>query len=232
MKKLSIILALVMALSCFGITAFAAEESSAAAAEPAKVTITVDFVLVDKNAEDPADVVLNYELAAGGTLTAADVIAAVKARLNDDGSKLVDPDEFVINETVVTEDANGKVEFKSVKVKAGEAYAFTVVAHEINDVENLAQVVASEAAGLDWGGIAGANVALINQLINGFKAAIDSLVNAEWPCMTEKAEETTETTTVEVIETPDTGASAVAGAAVVVLALSAATAVVLRKKED
>ncbi len=232
MKKLSIVLALIMALSCFGLTAFAAEGDTAEAAAPAKVVIGVNFFAVDGTLTETKT--LNYEAAPGTTLTAADILAAVKSRLGDEQ---VDLDEYVLNETVVAYDdvnadgvAADPYKFTSVKVVAGAEYKFDVSAHEIDDVKNLAVTIGEQLAKIDWAGIAKANVALINQLINGGKAAIDSLVNAEWP-EADKAEKE-ETTTVETVETPDTGVSAVAGAAVVVLALSATTAVVLRKKED
>ncbi len=234
MKKLSIFLALVMALSCFGITAFAADESSTAA--PADVIVTVKWQNLEGSKLEPkADVVLKYQAAPGGTLTADDVIKAVKVRLDDDGNKLVDAEEYVISETVHGYDANGKYEFKSVKVEEGAEYKFDVYAVEINDVEVFASVLADEAASIPWGDIASANVTLINQIINGFKAAINSLTSNLPEKEVKTEEEVAEPTTAEAEEvetTPDTGASAVAGAAVVVLALSAATAVVLRKKED
>ena len=233
MKKLSIFLALVMALSCFGITAFAADETTTAA--PADVIVTVKWQNLEGSKLEPkADVVLKYQAAPGGTLTADDIIKAVKTRLDDDGNKLVDAEEYVISETVHGYDANGKYEFKSVKVEAGKEYRFDVYAVEINDVEVFASVLAEEAASLPWGDIAAANVTLINQIIKGFKAAINN-INANLPEKEDKSEVLSEPTTAEAEEvetTPDTGASAVAGAAVVVLALSAATAVVLRKKED
>ncbi len=233
MKKLSIVLALIMALSCFGITAFAEEASTEAAAVPAKVVINVNLFAVDGSLTETK--VLNYEMAPKSTLTAADILAAVKSRLGDEK---VDLDEYVLSETVVAYDdvdlngeSNNPYEFKSTVVLAGGEYEFDVTANEIDDVKNLATTIGEQLAKIDWAGITKYNVALINQIINGTKAAIDSLVNAEWPEKTTKAEEE-ETTTVEAVETPDTGVSAVAGAAVVVLALSATTAVVLRKKED
>lgn len=242
MKKLSIVLALIMALSCFGITAFAEEASTEAAAtteattvaEPAKVVINVNLFAVDGTLTDT--IVLNYEMAAKSTLTSADIIAAVKSRLGDEE---VDETEYVISETVVAYDdvdldgeSDNGYEFKSTVVVAGGEYEFDVYAYEIDDVKNLAVTIGEQLAKIDWAGITKYNVTLINQIINGAKAAVDSLVNAEWPECTTKAEETEEATTVETVETPDTGVSAVAGAAVVVLALSATTAVVLRKKED
>lgn len=234
MKKLSIVLALIMALSCFGLTAFAADADAAEPTEAAKVVINVVLIDLEGNAADP--IVLNYDAVPGATLKAEDILNAVKSRLGDEA---VDTDNYVISETVVAFDdvdldgeKNNKYAFTSTKVVAGETYNFEVYANEIDHVANLATTIGEQLAKIDWAGITKANVALINQIINGTKAAIDSLVNAEWPEADKKEEATTETTTVETVETPDTGVSAVAGAAVVVLALSATTAVVLRKKED
>lgn len=234
MKKLSIVLALIMALSCFGLTAFAADADAAEPTEAAKVVINVVLIDLEGNAADP--IVLNYDAVPGATLKAEDILNAVKSRLGDEA---VDTDNYVISETVVAFDdvdldgeKNNKYAFTSTKVVAGETYNFEVYANEIDHVANLANTIGEQLAKIDWAGITKANVALINQIINGTKAAIDSLVNAEWPEADKKEEATTETTTVETVETPDTGVSAVAGAAVVVLALSATTAVVLRKKED
>lgn len=243
MKKLSIVLALIMALSCFSLTAFAADESTTEAvatteaAKAAKVTINVVLVDLEGNEADP--IVLNYDATPGATLKAEDILAAVKSRLDDEGNALIDLDEYVLNETVIAydnamadEDEKDPYAFTSTKVVSGASYEFKVVAHEIDDVANLSNTIGEQLAKIDWKGIVGANVTLINQLINGGKAAIDSLVNAEWPEADKKDEAKDETTTAETVETPDTGVSAVAGAAVVVLALSATTAVVLRKKED
>lgn len=234
MKKLSIVLALIMALSCFGLTAFAADADAAEPTEAAKVVINVVLIDLEGNAADP--IVLNYDAVPGATLKAEDILNAVKSRLGDEA---VDTDNYVISETVVAFDdvdldgeKNNKYAFTSTKVVAGETYNFEVYANEIDHVANLATTIGEQLAKIDWAGITKANVTLINQIINGTKAAIDSLVNAEWPEADKKEEATTETTTVETVETPDTGVSAVAGAAVVVLALSATTAVVLRKKED
>lgn len=256
MKKLSIVLALIMALSCFSLTAFAADETTTAAAETttaaaetttaaaetttaaqaAKVTINV--VLIDLEGTEAAPIVLKYDAVPGAKLTAADILAAVKSRRDDQGNAIVDTEKYVIAEEVIAYDnamADGKDKdpyaFKETKVVSGASYEFKVVAYEIDQVKALSNTIGEQLAKIDWKGIAGANVTLINQLINASKAAIDSLVNAEWPDADKKDETTAETTTA-VAETPDTGVSAVAGAAVVVLALSATTAVVLRKKED
>ncbi|MBQ3603980.1 MAG: hypothetical protein IJA02_09080 [Clostridia bacterium] len=279
MKKLSIILALIMALSCFSVTAFAqeeasstepasveessvAEESSAPAVEESSAPAVEDESSTAPTVNDdtttttaaatttvatPATVIVNivlekldgseekfsytYSMKAGTVLTAADVLAAAKSRLDESGKAILDTEEYVISEAVIAEDAYGKYVFNKTTVDAGETYEYTVCAVEIDDVKNLAVTIGEQLAKLDWGGIAKANVALWNQIINGTKAAVDSLVNAEWPTAEDKAE-ATEATTAAAEETPDTGVSAVAGAAVVVLALSATTAVVLRKKED
>lgn len=276
MKKLSIVLALIMALSCFGVTAFAQEETSsteattveevssteATTAEEVSSTEATTAPVVDETTTaaptttaaatttvaDPATVIVNivlekvdgttetlsytYSMKAGTVLTAADVLAAAKGRLDAEGNAILDTEEYVVSDVVIAEDAYGKYAFNKTTVDAGETYEYTVCATEIDDVKNLAVTVGEQLAKLDWGGIAKANVALWNQIINGTKAAIESLANAEWPECTEKAEVTTVEATAEAEETPETGVSAVAGAAVVVLALSATTAVVLRKKED
>ena len=239
MKKLSIVLALIMALSCFSLTAFAADETTTAAAETttavqaAKVTINV--ILFDLAGEEADTIVLNYEAAPGAKLTAADILAAVKSRLGDEE---VDTENYAIAEEVIAYDdvdldgaKDDPYKFTETKVVSGGEYTFAVCAYEIDHVANLSNTIGEQLAKIDWKGIVGANVKLINELINASKAAIDSLVNAEWPDA-DKKEEATEATTAETVETPDTGVSAVAGAAVVVLALSATTAVVLRKKED
>ncbi len=247
MKKLSIVLALIMALSCFSLTAFAADESTTAAetttaAQPGKVVIGVNLFDLEGNlvpSEDgkPNTITLNYDAVPGAKLTAADIINAVKIRL---GEEEVDLTKYALNETVVAYDdvdADGAVDnpynFTETKVVGGQEYYFVVAATEIDYEAVLAETIGEQLAKIDWAGIAKANVTLINQLITASKAAIDSLVNAEWPDAAKKDETTTaETTTAATEETPDTGVSAVAGAAVVVLALSATTAVVLRKKED
>lgn len=257
MKKLSIVLALIMALSCFSLTAFAADETTTAAAEtttaaqPGKVVIGVNLfdlegnllkydekgnLVPNTNEVKPNTITLNFDAVPGAKLTAADILEAVKARL---GKEEVDLTKYALNETVVAYDdvdADGKVDnpynFKETKVVGGQEYYFVVAATEIDYEAVLGNTIGEQLAKIDWKGIAGANVTLINQLINASKAAIDSLVNAEWPDADKKDEAKDETTTAATVETPDTGVSAVAGAAVVVLALSATTAVVLRKKED
>ena len=240
MKKLSIVLALIMALSCFSLTAFAADESTTEAAatteaaQAAKVKINVVLVDLENNEAEP--IVLNYDATPGATLKAADILAAVKSRLGDEE---VDVENYAIAEEVIAYDdvdadgvADDPYKFTDVKVVSGASYEFKVVAYEIDHIANLSNTIGEQLAKIDWKGIVGANVTLINQLINASKAAIDSLVNAEWPDADKKDEAKDETTTAATVETPDTGVSAVAGAAVVVLALSATTAVVLRKKED
>ena len=244
MKKLSIVLALIMALSCFSLTAFAADETTTAAAEtttaakePAKVKINVVLVDLENNEADP--IVLNYDAVPGAKLTATDILEAVKTRRDEQGNALIDTEKYVIAEEVIAydnamadESDKDPYAFKETKVVGGASYEFKVVAYEIDQVKALSNTIGEQLAKIDWKGIAGANVTLINQLITASKAAIDSLVNAEWPDADKKDEAKEEATTAETVETPDTGVSAVAGAAVVVLALSATTAVVLRKKED
>ena len=111
------------------------------------------------------------------------------------------------------------------------SYGYICYAAEIDDVDNFAQVAASELGGYNWAGVANANVTLINELIKGFRAAVDSVIkDTDSLGKTEKAAAVNGTTAART--SPKTGASAVAGVAVVVLALSATTAVVLRKKED
>lgn len=240
MKKLSIVLALIMALSCFSLTAFAADESTteaAATTEAAKAAkVKINVVLVDLENNEAEPIVLNYDATPGATLKAADILNAVKSRLGDEE---VDVENYAIAEEVIAYDdvdadgvADDPYKFTDVKVVSGASYEFKVVAYEIDHVANLSNTIGEQLAKIDWKGIVGANVTLINQLINASKAAIDSLVNAEWPDADKKDEAKDETTTAATVETPDTGVSAVAGAAVVVLALSATTAVVLRKKED
>ncbi len=244
MKKLSIVLALIMALSCFSLTAFAADETTTAAAEtttaakePAKVKINVVLVDLESNEADP--IVLNYDAVPGAKLTATDVLEAVKSRRDEQGNALIDTEKYVIAEEVIAYDdvdLDGAIDdpykFTETKVVGGKSYEFKVLAYEIDQVKALSNTIGEQLAKIDWKGIAGANVTLINQLITASKAAIDSLVNAEWPDADKKDEATTAETTTAVTETPDTGVSAAAGVAVVVLALSATTAVVLRKKED
>ena len=110
-----------------------------------------------------------------------------------------------------------------------DSYAYICYAAEIDDVDNFAQVAASELGGYKWDGVAKANVTLINELIKGFRAAVDSVIKDT--ANLDKSEKAVNGTTAA-SKSPATGASAVAGVAVVVLALSATTAVVLRKKED
>ena len=255
MKKLSIVLALIMALSCFSLTAFAADETTTAAKKEVKVVIGVNLFDLEGNLlkYDAAGdlvpntdevktntIVLNYVAADGAKLTAADILNAVKSRLGDEE---VDLTKYALNETVLAYDdvdLDGAVDdpykFTETKLDADYKYGeyhFATYATEIDYEAVLANTIGEQLAKIDWAGITKANVTLINQLITASKAAIDSLVNAEWPDAAKKDETTTaETTTAATEETPDTGVSAVAGAAVVVLALSATTAAVLRKKED
>ncbi len=260
MKKLSIVLALIMALSCFSLTAFAQEETTVEETTVEETTVpevettTVAPTTVATTVADPATVIIHiaianvdgtsesydfrYSVKGGTTLTAADILAAAKGRLDADGNAILDTEEYVVSDVVVAYDDQGgngvkgdqdneQYAFNKEVVAAGETYEYLVCATEIDDVKNLVVTIFEQTAKLDWGGIAKANVALWNQIINGTKAAVESLVNADWPeCTEAPTEAPTE------VETPETGVSAVAGAAVVVLALSATTAVVLRKKED
>lgn len=296
MKKLSIVLALIMALSCFSITAFAvdgdadkattvaetttekeaptetpATETTTAATTAAPTTtaattaaptttaavkvpvkVTVIWASVDGK-EVLASQVLNYELLSGAKLTDEMILDAVKKRLDAEGKPLVDTEEYVLSETVVAYDDidldgenDDKYEFKSTTLKADGVYEFEVYATQIDDLAVFANTLGTQLAKLDWAGISKANVTLWNQIINGTKAAVESLVKAEWPEAGDKNDKNDKNDkedakadadaaadgTEAPAETPDTGVSAVAGAAVAVLALSATTAVVLRKKED
>ena len=262
MKKFSIFLALIMALSCFSFAAFA-EETSAQASEtttttqttvaettttaetttevttaiPAEVIVTVVWQnLENSKLEAKEDVVLNYTVPAGGKLTAADIITAVKNKLDENGNALIDTEEYVLSDTVVAFDSISPAGYKFLELEpqSGEAYEFEVYAMEINDIEVFSSVLSEEISGMPWQEIVDANVTLIDQILNGFMAAVDSITKPEENTETNKTEVAEPETTVEddVETTPDTGASAVAGASVVVLALSAATAAVLRKKED
>lgn len=249
MKKLSIVLALIMALSCFCFTAFAAteEESSSKASSVSKdpVEVNVTVVAKDINGNDITNGIYPYELGlegykVGDTIKSETIIKTVKARVNANGDKIIDTEKFVVSPVVVLRDYKGVdgSEVESVTFGKGRSYDFYVYIFEIDPVENFAQVAATELAGnVDWKGIASANTALINQIINGAKAAADSLADADYPEIGEKKTEDAAKADgavkgQKVVKTPDTGASAVAGVAVVVLALSATTAVVLRKKED
>ncbi len=278
MKKLSIVLALIMALSCFCFTAFAAggeDETTTAPAEietttapetttgsetttketttketttaaPVKVNVTV--VAKDVAGNDvavgrfPYGIELNgYK--AGSTIKAETIINLVKAKVDASGNKIIDTEEYVVSNVVVLKDKDGNdgTEVSSVTLANDRpSYEFIVYIFEINDVENLAQVAATELGGkVDWKGIASANTGLINQVIKGAQAAADSLAKADYPDLGEKKTEDAAANKSagsvkgdKVVMTPKTGASAAAGVAVVVLALSATTAVVLRKKED
>ncbi|HBL41334.1 MAG TPA: hypothetical protein DDY98_07135 [Ruminococcaceae bacterium] len=228
MKKLSIVLALIMALSCFAFCAAAYEATDA----PAEITICVKYVPAFEDgyhSHQIPDQYLYFSAKHGTVLTANDILANVKdaaVKSGDAYVMVIDNTEYVLNSKVFR--ASDNQNFVSEKLESGKEYSYVVYAAEINDVENFAQEAASELGGYDWSGVAKANVTLINQIINGFKAAVDSLANAKVESKTEKAD----TATTAASTSPDTGASAVAGAAIVVLALGATTAVVLRKKED
>lgn len=270
MKKLSIVLALIMALSCFCFTAFANEgdvETTTAPTEvetttdpaptttaPATTTqkptttkaepveVNVDIIWKNLDGEEIRTYGISLEgYTVGSTIKAETILKTAKARVDSTGAKLIDTEKYVVSPVVVLKDIDGVdgSEVESVTFGKGRSYNFVVYVFEINAIENLAQVAATEVAGhVDWKGIASANTALINQVINGAKAAADSLAKADYPEIGEKKTEEAAKKAdgavkgEKVVRTPDTGASAVAGVAVVVLALSATTAVVLRKKED
>lgn len=211
------------------------------------ITITVNFKAnenvykeqpaeggkVDGNPYVPAPITIEYTGKAGTTLKAADILAAVKEdpKFKEAVARGVITLEEVVDETAPVAEKN----FKSVELENDTAYAFDTYA-TVASVENLATVLGTELGKINWGSIANANVSVINQIIAGSKAAIESLVNADWPDAGKKAEEPAANADAPAAdaatETPNTGVGAVAGAAVIVLALSATTAVVLRKKED
>lgn len=189
----------------------------------------------------------NYTV--GSTIKAEDIINLAKAKVDSQGNKIIDPEEYVVSKVVVLKDVregvsgtddNDGTEVTTVTLGNDRpSYDFILYIYPINHVENLAQVAATELGGkVDWKGIASANTGLINQVINGAKAAADSLAKADYPEIGEKKTEDAANKSAgsvkgdKVVMTPKTGASAAAGVAVVVLALSATTAVVLRKKED
>ncbi len=269
MKKLSIVLALIMALSCFSFAAFAADEESSAAKT---VDIAIKVIYLAAHPDDPEipgdfhdstlkdnwvdSRIVTYRVKAGSTLTAKDILAIVsQAAVNEDGKPVMvlDGTEYVLNEKVFLGDVLDKdgniIEGNSNKAvddvrlqnptsmgsqvldDTDKSYGYICYAAEIDDVDNFAQVAASELGGYNWAGVANANVTLINELIKGFRAAVDSVIkDTDSLGKTEKAAAVNGTTAART--SPKTGASAVAGVAVVVLALSATTAVVLRKKED
>jgi|GEM_PF-4431390 len=209
--------------------------------KPIPVKVNVDIIWKNLEGEEVRVYPLALEgYTVGGSISADEILDTVKARVYSDGSKIIDTEEYVVSDVVVLRDVVGSdgSEFSGSVELTRTEYNFAVFVFEINDVENLAQVAATELAGnVDWKGIASANVGLINQVIKGAQAAADSLANADYPEIGEDktAEATTKAGSVKgasVAKTPNTGASAVAGVAVVVLALSATTAVVLRKKED
>ena len=219
------------------------KETTTAAPIDVKVTVVAkDFegfpVDVDRF---PYDIDLNgYKV--GSTIKAETILNLVKAKVDGNGNKIIDPEKYVVSNVVVLQDKDSEdgTEVSSVTLANDrECYEFIVYIFQINHVENLAQVAATELAGkVDWKGIASANTGLINQVINGAKAAADSLAKADYPEIGEKKTEDAANKSAgsvkgdKVVMTPKTGASAAAGVAVVVLALSATTAVVLRKKED
>ncbi|MBQ7102032.1 MAG: hypothetical protein IJN81_10370, partial [Clostridia bacterium] len=156
MKKLSIVLALIMALSCFSLTAFAADETAAAetttAAQAAKVKINVVLVDLENNEADP--IVLNYDAVPGAKLTATDILNAVKSRLGDEE---VDTENYAIAEEVIAYDdvdadgaADDPYKFTETKVVSGASYEFKVVAYEIDHVANLSNTIGEQLAKIDW----------------------------------------------------------------------------------
>lgn len=229
MKKLSIVLALIMALSCFAFFAAAEDNTDL----PAEITICVKYVPAFEDgyhSHQIPDQYLYFSAKHGTVLTANDILANVKDAAVKNGDSyvmVIDNTEYVLNSKVFR--AADNQNFVQETLESGKEYGYIVYAAEINDVENFAQEAASELGGYNWGGVAKANVTLINQIINGFKAAADSLANAKIEKKTEKA---ANAATTAASTSPATGTSAVAGAAIVVLALGATTAVVLRKKED
>lgn len=221
------------------------EEKTSATTKPATtaapVQVNVDIVWKNLNGDEVRVYPLALEgYTVGSSISADEILKTVKARVDANGVKIIDTEEYVVSDVVVLRDVVGSdgSEFSGTVKLTRTKYDFVVYVFEINDIENLAQVAATELAGnVDWKGIASANVGLINQVIKGAQAAADSLANADYPEI--GADKTAEATTkagsvkgASVAKTPNTGASAVAGVAVVVLALSATTAVVLRKKED
>ena len=259
MKKLSIVLALIMALSCFSFVAFAEPDTTeAAGATMVDIAIKVIYTAAhpdgsyhDSSLKDSwvDSRIVTYIAPAGSSVAPKDILAIVSnSAVNENGKPVLvlDGKEFVLNEKVFYGDVvvkDGKVTdvtlqnptamMGAIKLDADydeDGYGFICYAAEIDDVDNFAQVAASELGGYDWKGVANANVTLINELIKGFRAAVDSVIkDTDSLGKTEKA---AVNGTTAASKSPSTGASAVAGVAVVVLALSAATAVVLRKKED
>ena len=262
MKKLAIVLALVMALSCLGIAAFA--EGTAT------INITVQYHYNDRyNADNglsdqidqavkdlnqqgkPDDLDEPYSNAPdkasfneasqiqfigkeGTVVKAADIIAAVK---DDYRYKEAVKANVVTIDDVVTMTAPESIyNFKNVELKADETYNFTVTV-TVDSIGNLAETIGSSVGKINWGSIADANISVLNSIIGAVKGATASLAKADWPDTKAAKADAKDAapaadTNANVTETPNTGVGAVAGAAVIVLALSATTAVVLHKKED
>lgn len=251
MKKLSIILALIMALSCFSFVALA-EPDTTEAAEVQQYDVFIKVIYTaahpdgsyhDSSAKDSwvDSRIISYRAPKGTKLTAKDILNVVSnAAVNEYGKPVMvlDGKEFVLNDNVFLGDyVDGDVVLQNptamgsqvIGETVDDSYAYICYAAEIDDVDNFAQVAASELGGYKWDGVAKANVTLINELIKGFRAAVDSVIKDT--ANLDKSEKAVNGTTAA-SKSPATGASAVAGVAVVVLALSATTAVVLRKKED
>lgn len=151
MKKISIILALIMALSCFSVTAFAANNDTDSATSPAKIEYTIAFEQLDGTIQEIGP--FFYDIKAGSTLTSANILDAAKSRLDDDGKSLIDTEEYDVSDVVISVDENGKYAFSSIVVESGETYEFVVRATEINDVKNFAITIADQFAALNWSSI-------------------------------------------------------------------------------
>lgn len=181
----------------------------------------------------PEDVVIYYRAKIGTVLTAADVLETVKD--NERFKELVSKGVIELKDTVL-ETAPQQGIFKSEKLEGDTVYQLQVTG-VVSNMENLAKVIGKSLGNIDWGTLANANMTVINEIMHGAKAALDSILSADAPASSDAAPAAADSNTdaagnAAVTETPDTGVGAVAGAAVIVLALSATTAVILRKKED
>ena len=200
MKKLSIVLALIMALSCFSFVAFAEPDTTeAAGATMVDIAIKVIYTAAhpdgsyhDSSLKDSwvDSRIVTYIAPAGSSVAPKDILAIVSnSAVNENGKPVLvlDGKEFVLNEKVFYGDVvvkDGKVTdvtlqnptamMGAIKLDADydeDGYGFICYAAEIDDVDNFAQVAASELGGYDWKGVANANVTLIKELIKGFRAA-------------------------------------------------------------
>ena len=137
--------------------------------------------------------------------------------------------DFTLNEEVVF--FNGTAHYtgsKLVESESGEANMYTVFLEQVNVPEAVLTTIADELGKLSvYYDVAEANVVLINEAINGFKAFSESLVNAEWPSAEDvEVSEQTETG-------PNTGEGAFLGGAIIVaLALTCGTVALVRKREE